>query len=451
MTTSTQTTPDRPTAAQRPYAARGAAVAVWKDRGPEVVLEGPAGTGKSRAALEKLHWCAQKYPGMRGLLVRKTRESMTESVLVTFESKVLPEGSPLTAGPARSGRQAYLYPNGSTVVVAGLVANGHDQKARVMSTEYDMIVVAEATELSEHEWEQLTTRLRNGVMPYQQIIGECNPDAPSHWLHQRCDRSVATVYFSRHEDNPRLFRRDGTPTAEGQTYLGRLDRLTGVRRDRLRDGRRAAAEGLVYETYDPAVHLIDRFPIPESWARIRVIDFGYTNPFVCQWWATDGDGRAYRYRELYMSRHTVAEHLVVIKTAERWGTPQRERIAMTIADHDAEDRATMAQGGIVTMPAFKAIRAGIQAVQERLKIAGDGRSRLYLLRDGLIERDDELVRLKKPWCTEQEIDAYRWPIAQDGKPVKEEPIKIDDHGCDTMRYLVAQLDLRGGIGGGLFR
>lgn len=439
-----------PTPQQRPYAPAGAALALFYDRAPEVVLEGPAGTGKSRALLEKAHFCAEKYAGCRILVVRKTRESMTESVLVTFEEKVLPPNHPASAGPGRANRQAYHYPNGASIVVAGLVAHGQDQKARVMSTEYDLILCFEATELSEHEYEQLTTRLRNGVMPYQQILADCNPDAPTHWLHQRCDSGVAHVHHSRHEDNPELYR-DGAWTRRGQAYLATLDRLSGHRKERLRYGRRAAAEGLVYEGWDTAIHLIDMPTIPAAWPRIRVIDFGFTNPFVCQWWATDGDGRAYRYRELYMTGRTVEEHVATIKRVERWSTPEREHISMSIADHDAEDRATLQKHGIVTMPAHKAIRPGIQAVQERLKLAGDGKPRLFLCKNALIEQDERLVTAKKPWCTEQEFDSYRWPKGQDGKPVKEEPIKVDDHGMDSVRYLVAQLDLRGGIGGGLFQ
>ena len=41
-------------------------------RGDELLLSGPAGTGKSRACLEKLNLAALKYPGMRGAISRKT-------------------------------------------------------------------------------------------------------------------------------------------------------------------------------------------------------------------------------------------------------------------------------------------------------------------------------------------------------------------------------------------
>src|SRR5262249_51460015 len=134
-------TPTRSDAGRR-YRPRGAPLKLWTDRSPEVLVSGPAGTGKSRACLEKLHACCLRWPGCRWLIVRKTRESLTESALVTFEEKVLAEGSPIRLGPQRRMRQAYHYPNGSEVVVGGL-----DKPSKVMSTEYDGIYVQEAIEL----------------------------------------------------------------------------------------------------------------------------------------------------------------------------------------------------------------------------------------------------------------------------------------------------------------
>src|SRR6185295_13090648 len=97
----------------RPYTPHGAAREMFYSRDEEILLDGPAGTGKSRAILEKFHLCCMKYPGIRALILRKTRESMTESVLVTFEERVLPEGSPLMAGASRANRGSYDYHNGS--------------------------------------------------------------------------------------------------------------------------------------------------------------------------------------------------------------------------------------------------------------------------------------------------------------------------------------------------
>ncbi|HEY9015912.1 MAG TPA: hypothetical protein VIM84_12715, partial [Gemmatimonadales bacterium] len=80
-----------------------------RTRTEEVLLSGPAGTGKSRGAMEKVHLAAEKYPGMRGLILRKTRESLTEAALFTFETKVVPLGHPILSGAQRRMRQAYRY------------------------------------------------------------------------------------------------------------------------------------------------------------------------------------------------------------------------------------------------------------------------------------------------------------------------------------------------------
>ena len=47
---------------------------------------------------------------------------------------------------------------------------------------------------------------------------------------------------------------------------------------------------------------------------------------------------------------------------------------------------------------------------------------------------------KKPTCTEDELPGYSWKKYDDGKPNKEEPVKVNDHGCDTTRYIVAKID-----------
>lgn len=409
---------------------RGAARALFRCHDRQVLLSGPAGTGKSRACLEKLHLCALKYPGMKALVARKALSSLTATGLRTYAEKVLhPTDNVYFFGGSSEEPAHYTYPNGSWLVVGGL-----DKASKIMSTEYDLIYVQEATELSENDWEHLTTRLRNGVLPYQQLSADCNPDAPTHWLKVRCDAGKTTMLESRHEDNPRLHDGRGW-TEEGRNYIALLDQLSGARKARLRYGKWVAAEGAVYDEWDRRVHLIDAFEMPASWRRIRAIDFGYSNPFCCQWWAIDHDGRMYLYRELYYSQRLVTDHArqIVALTGN-------ERIDKTLSDHDAEDRATLHAAGIQTIPAFKDISPGIQAVQARLRVAGDGKPRLFVFRDALVERDERMADLSQPVNTEQEFDAYMWPKGADGKPLKEEPLDLYNHGMDTMRYAVAYVD-----------
>jgi hypothetical protein len=120
--------------------------------------------------------------------------------------------------------QEYRYPNGSIIAVGGM-----DKPSKIMSSEWDMAYVQEGTELNEEDLEMLDIRMRNGVMPYQQIIGDCNPQAPTHWLKKRADRGDLVMLESRHQDNPMLWdmARGDSWTEAGKAYIERLQKLTG--------------------------------------------------------------------------------------------------------------------------------------------------------------------------------------------------------------------------------
>lgn len=429
---------------------------------PEILLCGPAGSGKTLAILVKIHRLMQQHQGARTLIVRKVRADLAQSTLVTYERDVLGEDNPICAGVQRSSRESYKYPNGSEVVVGGM-----DRPGRILSAEYDFIYPAEAVQFTEEDWETFVMRNRNGVLPFQQVVGDTNPDHPQHWLKKRCDEGLTRLINSYHRDNPRYWSAALNEwTQAGVDYvLGKLARLKGVRKKRYLENKWSIAEGAVYEGWNEDVHLIDSFPIPPEWRRFRCVDFGYTNPFVCQWWAMDHDGRLYLYREIYMTRRTVKVHADQIQrltagaTLEDWQhwTPvekaerlkKGERIEATVADHDAEDRATLKQEGIATVPAKKEIGVGIQAVEGRLELVGDEgmtprqRGRLFVMRGALVELDVALDEEKKPTSTAAEFPAYVWPKGVDGKPKKEVPVDEDNHGMDCVRYMVRHVD--GGV------
>lgn len=395
------------------------------DRDPEVLICGPAGTGKSRAALEKMHICAMKYPGSRHLIVRKTRTSLTQSALVTFDEHVVPEAAGVKF---RTAEQEYRYTNRSKVVIGGM-----DKASKVLSSEYDIIYVQEATELSQNDWETLTTRNRHGVLPYNQLIADCNPGPPRHWLRQRCHDGVTKYLPSYHEDNPTLFdHMKNEWTSRGEAYISKLANLTGVRRKRLFLGEWAAAEGMIYEEeWNPEVHLINRFKVPLTWPRYWVVDFGFRDPFVWQCWAHDVDAdKYYRFAELYYTGLLVED---AARQILQWKRLENEPFPNAmICDWDAEGRATLERHlGIDTEPATKPILDGIEQVKVRLRQSEDEESSLYFLRDSLIDFDPELKDSGLPTSTEEEFESYEW---SDSKK-KDVPIDMYNHGMDCTRYL----------------
>lgn len=437
------------------YEPRGAAAELFRTRQSEVAIAGPAGTGKSLAALYRLHLAALNTPNIRCLVVRKTAVSLGSTTLVTFEKKVA--GAAIKAGIVKwfggSAREAasYRYSNGSTIVVGGM-----DNPDRVLSSEFDLILADECTELSETDWEVLGTRLRNGKLSWQQQIAACNPSAPNHWIKRRSERGTMKMLYSRHRDNPAYYNLDGTLTDAGTDYMGKLDSLTGVRRLRLRDGIWAAAEGVIYDGFDPAIHVVPKFVIPEQWQRFWSVDFGFVNPFVLQCYAEDPDGQLILYREIYRTKRTVDQHAVdimectskpdpswvsgkgdVASSGRIWTEPKPRAI---VCDHDAESRAVLAkQLNLPTRAANKKVKDGIDRVTVRLRPRPDGRPGVVFMEDAVVHRDQDLVDAIKPASTVEEMPSYIWDIKDNGR-TKDEPVKENDHGADGLRYMCQYRD-----------
>lgn len=397
---------ERPsTDSARPYKPYGAARDLWYSKTREVLLGGPAGTGKSRACLEKLNAAAMQAP-IRAAIVRKVRRSLTQSAMVTFETKVLPTP---TSVRFHHEDQEYRYPNGARIIVGGM-----DDPEKIKSTEFDLIYVQEATELTELDWGVLLSRLRNGVLSYHQLMADCNPSAPDHWLKQRCDRGDTLLLESRHEDNPSV-------TSE---YLGALDSLTGFLHKRLRLGLWVAAEGMFFTEWDPEKHVVDSFDPPSDWTRWTCTDYGFAVPWATYWLARSPDRRIYVYRETYRTQLRDEEQADIIATKS-----QGERIVRHIGDpsmfnnrgeQDKPSIASVYKKHHVTLePGVNSRIPGWQCV--RRAMAGP-RPRLQVMR----ERCPNLIRTIPAMVCD--------PLDPEDLADKINGVRTEDDGVDALRY-----------------
>lgn len=415
----------------RKFIAYGASAELFSLKDPQLIISGPAETGKTIACLHLLDSLAWKYPGMQGAIIRKTYRSMPGSVLQTFEKKVLTEGDGVTK---RGGEKPewFDYPNTSRLWIGGM-----DNAAKVLSSERDVIYVNQTEELTLDEWETLTTRAtgRAGNMPYAQVIGDCNPGAFSHWIKASANTGKIKLLESRHEDNPTLYdQATGLITPQGERSLEALDRLTGVRYLRLRKGLWAAAEGSVYDTFDRVVHIQDQVDSVPAYY-LAGVDWGFTNPGVIQVWGIDGDKRMIRVREVYRTKKTIDWWILqAIKIQETY------KCTFICDPSEPGYIQQFRNADLTVIEAFNDISLGINNVQQRLGTVEDKRPRLIFLRDGLTERDEELAAKHKPTCAEEEIEAYVWPKGKDGKALKEVPMDDNNHAMDAMRYVAAHVD-----------
>lgn len=414
---------------------------LMKARDDTVLLSGPAGTGKSVAALMKIHTTSLLVPGLVTLLLRQTAASLGASTLRTFERFVatqeLASGHVTWFGGSGSKPAAYMYENGSLIIPGGM-----DRPGKFLSMDVDRILIDESNQVSVTGVEVVQTRLRGKAATYKQMVLLTNPDHPDHHLLTMAKDGRARHIHSLHTDNPYLYDRSGNPTEAGAKYMARLGALTGVRKLRYLQGIWAASEGMVYEDWRDADNVIDWFPVPVEWPLFLTVDFGYNDAFVCQWWRTDPDGRMYLTREIHRSQVLVEDHArhirsIIDENAETEPVPYA-----VVCDHQLEDRKTLERHlKMPTLPAKKGISRGIQLTQSRVRKQGDGKPRLFVLRDSVVGRDDGAKDRNTPrgWCAE--LPGYVWQTVRgtDGIP-REVPVDKNNHSLDAGRYAVAHLD-----------
>lgn len=385
---------------------RGAIREFWRCRDPEVMLVGPAETGKTFGGLHKLDALMWKYPGSQAAIVRKFATTMTGTVCQTFEKvanliviRVLGGTTP----------ERYIYPNGSQIWIGGM-----DKPSKVLGGERDFIYTNQTEEFTLDDWETLITRAtgRAAHSPYAQLMGDCNPSGAKHWIRSRAS---LTRLISVHQDNPTLYDDQGNLTQRGKITLARLETLSGVRRKRLLEGEWATAEGAVYDGFSSQIHVQPR-PDTEFVTWVLALDEGYTNPAVILLIGIDSDGRQHIAKEFY-ERGKLQKDVVL--HAATWCRDK----GVSLVAVDAAAAGLIADLVDLGLPAaaYKGrVLDGITQVQALLKVQGDGRPRLTV----------------DPSCinTINEFESYVW------KPNKDEPVKEHDHAMDALRYLQQALN-----------
>lgn len=177
--------------------------------------------------------------------------------------------------------------------------------------------------------------------------------------------------------------------------------------------------GRVYQEFDRSVHAVEPFPIPEEWRRMRALDFGYTNPFVCLFLAVDGDENVYIYDEHYQAGKLLDYHLAEI--LRRPGSFEASYCDPSARQLIEEFRAR----GLDPTPADNDLRSGIEAVRQKLKVKENGRPSLVVFNHCL--------------KTIFEFENYRYPETRQDRAEKEEPLKLHDHAMDALRYALTGL------------
>lgn len=452
----------------------------------EALFEGVTKCGKTRMVAEWVYSMQTMYPRSKGLVMRKTKVSLVDAWQDIYENQVLGIDHPaLRTGGQADQRIRYKHPSLGGEVVLGGMGTG-EQRRKLFSTNYDWVYVNECQELTKQEWESLIRATfgrpkGEGYPPFRILFGDCNPEDEFHWANQRCNQQIdgqARMHriIGRFWDNPNLYSHEKQEwTEEGIEFLRTCRRtMTGTTLQRLFFGRWVSAEGQVWEEWDPAVHMLTGEVVKEpdghflhvhdaGWADetgkparvhlqhfIATQDCGYPSPGAGQVWGFDDQWRAYLVAEIYRTK----DHEW---WAERWAElAEKFPLYAGFIDHDHAWAHTfntrVRRKGLDGAPLFRFTdkvrksggpskeKAGIDEIRVMMKQKADGSRGLYMLRDcQVFGKEPRLIEEARPTCAHMEIPGYVYPVREDGKAIRDEPLKVNDHACDAMRMMAVYI------------
>lgn len=383
--------------------AETARIAVWT---------GAVRSGKTFASLIAFVAAVAEAPAS-GLIV------ITGRTLQTIERNVIaPLQDPKIFGPlagstvhTRGAGTARIF--GREVHLIGAADARAEGKLRGLTA--CLVLVDEATLLPEDFWTQLLARLS---VPGARLLATTNPASPAHWLKTKfIDRAA--------EPNMDLvswqFVLDDNPSLEESYKRALKAENTGLFYRRNVLGEWVAAEGSVYDQWDPDRHVVAHDALPPMRRLLAVgVDHGTTNASAGILLGLGVDGRLYACDEW-------------------WVKPPSNEARMTVEQQSESLRGWLAARPpvewIVLDPAAAPFK--VQLFHDRVHNLADADNAVVygislvasLLGTGQLLVSDRCKHLI------EEIPSYVWDdkAAQKGE---DKPVKINDHACDALRYAV---------------
>jgi PBSX family phage terminase large subunit len=238
----------------------------------------------------------------------------------------------------------------------------------------------------------------------------CNPAGASHWFYQEWvqkteEKNLLYLHFTM-EDNPSL----------SPGVRRRYERMyTGAFYDRYIRGLWRAADGVIYDMFDPARHIVKQNP-PTGGGCIVSVDYGTQNPTVFLKWRRCADGRWLCEDEYYWSGRDNRRQKTDGDYADDLARfLQGERPRTVIVDPSAASFiAELSRRGYAVQRADNRVSDGIRLVGE-------------LLQSGEVIFSERCVH------TQAEFSSYAWDSAA-AQRGEDKPLKEHDHCMDALRY-----------------
>ena len=456
------------------YMPRGAMQDLYRSKASVRIVGGTYDAGKTFGGIAYMDAFAWMNPGARMTFVHRSLNRVYRNIVPSFEkfigykptSRDDPNPTPITRfGGERP--EFFEYGNGTRIYM-----NGLDKPQNLLSDFFDAGFVNQAELVPFDAWDELTARVseRAGTSPIAVLLGDCNPNVKHHWIRQQAKDKKLDYFRMSFLDNPEIipdqdserliafkreFENEPDPklikqiedmfTNSGWRRVEKLMNLEGLRFKRGFLGKWGADEGLVFEGFDPEIHIVDVSIMP-NWKRYLSVDWGFRNPSSVIWWARSPDDRLYAYKEIYKTELTKPELIRLIKD----NCDAYDRIqyaAVDSADQDGVEQ--LRRAGFRVKEPTKDRVAQIQKVQERLKVDNTGHPALMFLRDRLVHAPDQNQKDDyKSLEVTDEFLSLTYDEKMRGTRKDDEETVGDDHGTDGTAYLCMSLETKQSVGSG---
>ncbi len=288
----------------------------------EVLYGGSAGGGKSYAMLaDPLRYMG--HPSFSGLLLRHTTEELRE--LIFKSQELYPQ---VWKGIKWSERKMqWLAPSGARLWMSYL--DRDDDVMRYQGLAFSWIGFDELTQwASPFAWNYMRSRLRSTAPDLPIFMrATTNPGGIGHhWVKKMfidpapfgksfnatdIETGKPLTYPTGHPKQGKpLFKRRFIPArlsdnpylSKSGDYEAMLLSLPEHQRKQLLEGDWDIKEGAAFSEFNRDIHVIDPYPIPNSWIKFRACDYGYGSYSAVLWFAVSPSEQLVIYRELYVSK-----------------------------------------------------------------------------------------------------------------------------------------------------
>ena len=148
----------------------------FDSRARYVAYGGARGGGKSWALRRKLVLMALRWPGIVMLLVRRTYGALYANHIMTLKKEL-----PRSVAEWQESRKQFAFRNGSVLRI-GCLADESDL-SKYQGSEYDVIAVDEATQITERQFDCLRACVRGSNGMPKRMYLTCNPGGVGHaWV-----------------------------------------------------------------------------------------------------------------------------------------------------------------------------------------------------------------------------------------------------------------------------